>query len=76
MRVFGKWDEGMSGGKMIEQTIPNGSLYVSTFQPLGLLVQYLLEPDSDDGFTVWNFFDSRLRAGAAFPVRRATLIIE
>jgi hypothetical protein len=32
------------------------------------LVFYLLEPESDDGLTTWNFFDAYLEAGKTFPV--------
>lgn len=39
---------------------PAGSLLVRTAQPLGYLAAYLLEPESDDGLVVWNFFDSYL----------------
>jgi hypothetical protein len=34
-----------------------GTLIVPTAQPLGGLAAYLLEPESDDGLLVWNFFD-------------------
>jgi len=37
-----------------------GSLLVRTAQPLGFLAAYLLEPESDDGLVVWNFFDRYL----------------
>jgi hypothetical protein len=36
---------------------PEGTLLVRTAQPLGYLAAYLLEPESDDGLVVWNFFD-------------------
>jgi hypothetical protein len=39
---------------------PPGTFYVSTAQPLAGLVAYLLEPESDDGLTVWNTFDRYL----------------
>lgn len=39
---------------------PAGTLIVPTAQPLGNLAAYLLEPESDDGLLVWNFFDRRL----------------
>jgi hypothetical protein len=52
--------------------VPVGSLVVSTRQPLGGLVFYLLEPESDDGLTTWNFFDSALKVGAAHPVLKST----
>jgi hypothetical protein len=31
---------------------------------------YLLEPESDDGFTTWNFFDRHMQKGGRYPVRR------
>ncbi len=43
--------------RMVEKHFPKGSLFVSTAQRLGNLVAYLLEPESDDGLAVWNFFD-------------------
>jgi hypothetical protein len=49
-------------------TFPEGSLVVRTAQPLSPLVFYLLEPESDDGLTVWNFFDSYLVKGKTHPV--------
>ncbi len=52
---------------------PAGTWFVSTAQPLGRLVAYLLEPESDDGLFVWNFFDRHLvpewgRGFEVFPV--------
>lgn len=37
-----------------------GTLFITTAQPLGHLAAYLLEPESDDGLLVWNFFDRYL----------------
>jgi hypothetical protein len=53
-------------------TVPAGSLLVRTKQPLGRLVFYLLEPESDDGLTTWNFLDSNLKVGAPHPVLKST----
>jgi len=36
---------------------PAGTIFVSTAQPLGHLVTYMLEAECDDGLLVWNFFD-------------------
>ena len=36
---------------------PSGTLFVGTDQSLANLAAYLLEPESDDGLLVWNFFD-------------------
>ena len=47
---------------------PAGTILVRTAQPLGRLVFYLLEPESDDSLTTWNYFDSYLEAGKTFPV--------
>ncbi|MBX3132338.1 MAG: hypothetical protein KF689_02970 [Gemmatimonadaceae bacterium] len=35
-----------------------------------LLAAILLEPESDDGLTTWNFLDAALRVGAPHPVMR------
>lgn len=37
-----------------------GDFIVDLAQPLGNLAFYLLEPESDDGFVTWNFFDDYL----------------
>lgn len=63
VRLKGRWERGL-------QTLPAKSFIVSTAQPRGELVVYLLEPESDDGFTTWNLFDSDLRKGGQFPVTR------
>jgi len=47
-----------------------GSYLVKTAQPLGSLAAYLLEPQSEDGLTAWNFFDPWMKVGAEFPVYR------
>ena len=43
-----------------EKTFPIGSLFVNTAQRLGTVAAYLLEPESDDGLLVWNYFDRYL----------------
>jgi hypothetical protein len=50
------------GYKTEEMTFPTGTLFVGTAQRLGSLASYLLEPESDDGLFVWNFFDRYLVA--------------
>jgi len=47
---------------------PAGSIIVRESQPLATLAAYLLEPESDDGLTSWNFLDSSLGEGKAHPV--------
>jgi hypothetical protein len=39
---------------------PEGTFFIPAAQPLGALAAYLLEPESDDGLLVWNFFDRYL----------------
>lgn len=57
-------------GKYKKETItfPAGSIGVRAAQPLGTLAAYLLEPESDDGLTTWNFVDSYLGEGKVHPV--------
>jgi len=50
--------------------IDAGALLVPTAQPLGNLVVYLLEPESDDGLARWEFFDDAITIGEPFPVFR------
>jgi len=45
-----------------------GSLLIPTAQPLGPLLSVLLEPESDDGFYVWNAFDAVLQPNAPAPL--------
>ena len=63
VRLKGHWERG-------PQILPPRSFIVSTAQPRGALIVYLLEPESDDGLTTWNFFDQELQKGGRFPVRR------
>ena len=49
-------------GKYISGQIdfPAGSIVVRTAQPLGNLIAYLLEPQSNDGLVFWNYLDRYL----------------
>jgi zinc carboxypeptidase len=60
-------------GKYKKETItfPAGSIMVRAAQPLGTLAAYLLEPESDDGLTTWNFLDSYLGEGKVHPIYKA-----
>jgi hypothetical protein len=54
---------------------PAGTIFVRTAQPLGNLVAYLLEAESDDGLLVWNYFDKYIvpqwrRGPQTYPVYR------
>ena len=46
-------------GKYVTETVefPIDSLFIPLAQPLANVASYLLEPESDDGLLVWNFFD-------------------
>lgn len=61
-RVTGRWST-------VTESIPAGAHFVPTDQPLGKLVVYLLEPESDDGLVTWNCFPGLAR-GSVFPVAR------
>lgn len=54
--------------KKENMTFSTGSIIVRTAQPLGRLLCYLLEAESDDGLVDWNFFDPYLETGKTFPV--------
>ncbi|HVN59437.1 MAG TPA: M14 family metallopeptidase [Bacteroidales bacterium] len=41
-------------------TAPAGSYFVDMHQPLAWLAFYMLEPQSDDGLLLWNYFDDYL----------------
>lgn len=43
-----------------KKSFKKGDYFVDLAQPLGNLAFYLLEPESDDGFVTWNFFDTYL----------------
>ena len=51
--------------------IPSGEYLVRAGQPYGLLVFYLLEPESEDGLVRWSFFPG-LSPKQRFPVMRLT----
>jgi Zinc carboxypeptidase len=69
-RQFQGHFEAKISGKFLKEkiTFPIGTIVVKTAQPLGRLVFYLLEPESEDGLVTWNFFDSYLEVGKNFPV--------
>jgi hypothetical protein len=45
-----------------------GALFIPANQPLARLAFYLLEPESDDGLTNWNFLDAYLAPGKVYPI--------
>jgi hypothetical protein len=47
-----------------------GAIVIRTGQPLGALAAYLLEPQSEDGLTTWNFLDEVLQEGKPYPILR------
>ena len=64
VRLEGRWSDQ-------RLTLPRGTWVVSGRQALALVAAIMLEPQSDDGLTTWNFLDARLSVGSAHPVRRA-----
>jgi hypothetical protein len=54
--------------KRVKMDFPTGTILVRCAQPLGILANYLLEPESDDGLATWNFMDSYLQVGSTYPV--------
>ena len=56
-----------------KREFPRGTWLVRMAQPLGRLAAYLLEPESDDGLLVWNYFDRDIvsqwgRGAQTYPV--------
>lgn len=49
-------------------TLPAGTWIVPGAQRLARLATVLLHPASDDGLTIWNYFDDSLGAGREHPV--------
>ena len=69
-RLEGRWEP-------VDSIALDPSDYVIRGQPLGILAQYLLDPQSDDGFVTWNFMDQWLPApGAANGVRYPIMRVE
>ena len=64
--VGGKWNQPAS------RSLPKGAYVIPAGQPYGLAAFYLLEPESEDGFMQWSFFDNIVAAHADFPVLRIT----
>jgi Zinc carboxypeptidase len=50
-------------GKFIpsKRSFQKGDYLIDLAQPLGNLAFYFLEPESDDGYVTWNFFDDYLK---------------
>jgi hypothetical protein len=48
---------GITVEKTEEKEFPTGTLFIGIAQPLANVATYLLEPESDDGLLVWNYFD-------------------
>lgn len=63
MKITGKYSSE-------KKDFPSGTIVVRTGQPLGRLVFYLLEPESEDGLTTWNFFDTSIGVGKTHPVSK------
>ncbi|MEY4608835.1 MAG: hypothetical protein RL625_1052 [Gemmatimonadota bacterium] len=63
VRVEGRWEAA-------SLELPRGAIIIPSQQPLALLAAILLEPESDDGLTTWNFLDAALTLGAPHPVQR------
>jgi hypothetical protein len=72
-RVFQGHMETSLTGRFERSTVemPAGSIVVRTNQPLGRLVFYLLEPESNDGLTTWNALDEALTIAGTHPIAKS-----
>lgn len=74
----GHLEVGLSGAWKDERvSVPAGSWFVSSRQPLGRLAAQLFEPESEDSLSTWNYFEGSTRAlggvgGPSYPVLRLT----
>ena len=72
-RAFQGHQEVRLEGRWVPEQValaPRTSYLIRADGPHALLAAILLEPESDDGLTTWNFFDDQLSVGQAHPVRR------
>jgi len=58
-----------------KQVIKAGAIVVRCAQRLGTLAAYVLEPEAEDGFCAWNFFDEGLKQGSDYPVVRLPVAV-
>ena len=63
VRLEGQW-------RSERRRVAVGGYFVPAAQPLALVAQELLEPQSDDGLATWNYLDPFLRVGTDFPIVR------
>ena len=72
-RVFQGHKETRVTGRWLDYTGPLPSTYYVVdvaLLPRGPMSVYLLEPQSEDGFVDWNYFDRELRPLGVFPILR------
>ena len=62
--------------RLESREFPQGTYMVRTAQPLGRLLTYMLECESDDGLLFWNFFDDVIAVEKDYPVYRINSPIE
>ena len=63
LRLRGSWTEE-------ERRLPAGTVIVRSRQRLGRLAAQLLEPESEDSLSTWNFFEEATRESGEYPVLR------
>ncbi len=64
IRVKGEWERAPI-------TAPADYALVRTAQPLGLVAFELLQPNTPDSLTAWNFFGAKFEVGDSHPVLRS-----
>jgi hypothetical protein len=64
IRVKGDWGQ-------IPITNPKDYVLIRTAQPLGIVAFELLQPNTPDSLTAWNFFGAKFEVGETHPVLRA-----
>lgn len=64
IRVKGAWER-------MPMSNPSEYVLVRTAQPLGIVAFELLQPNTPDSLTAWNFFGAKFEVGEMHPVLRA-----
>lgn len=70
IRLSQQVDDAKARGAWLQQFREEGGFWIPTRQPLGALLGYLLEAESEESVGTWGYLDGYLAAGRPFPIVR------
>jgi hypothetical protein len=70
IRLSQQVDDAKARGAWLQHFQEEGGFWIPTRQPLGSLVGYLLEAESEESVGTWGYLDGYLAAGRPFPIVR------